>query len=901
MSSTRTLASELRGFAVRSVETLLRDFLPGGSWPRIFAGHVTAPNDVADLAYVLAHLHRTGVETVAGSRVEDLARAALLQVDGPSCSTFYSYRVAETLLAFPGLLGSLPPDQRDNLVAATDSTSLYDPASDTLRAPNNYWAVLARCELGRHRLGFTSDTALLDLAVGRTCSILSANPSAYLDDSPQQVGRFDLYTADFLLFLEPLHDRLGADLLHRCVATHARLLHDLAHPSGALMVYGRSIGALSVCATLELSALLLARFPAFDPDPARTLALARHAAGRLTTDWFGPDALTSAHRHRSPYKYRDLPRLLQMTLDVLGKLLYAAEHLSHARDVPEFEAGGGELFPPADTFIPFDANSACVWSYRRKPWAFQLPAVSGYDADYVAAPKQPGVLGAPSDTDVLTFTPRLLLNNIEYTSAHRPVASAHTPGSLTLTYDAFTPARKTPQSVPLLRGTRRVTFAVNGVHLDVTERWTFSADQIPQHAHLDIAESGRPLTVNVTSGPRVSQSALSTEGFHAFRDYFGEFRKLHQLRIPTAPEVAFAYRVTPAVHVLNIPGPHDYNRALFDAFPKGTVLELPHNQGVAPEDATLDKLLAGRDDVDVLHLGWPEHFIARPEGMSEAEHDALHDRFLADLRRAGIKLIWTQHNRRPHNKSLWPDARADHLYRRWAAASHGVIHHSRVGMATMLPDLPWNPSAEHVVIPHGHFGAAMHTPLSIAQLEAKHALPALSGGGVRFGILGRYQPEKQIELLIECFLAAARPDDQLVITAYTEALWKQCEKRDPRLFLLPRPGWLTRALIAEHTTLCDVLLSAHSGERYLTSGIQADAQATGATMLVPDWPFFRETLGDTVFYHDNTRPGIEHLLRTLTRPDYDAARARMRAAAPAFDWSLLSRHTLELYHRVLRT
>ena len=99
---------------------------------------------------------------------------------------------------------------------------------------NNYYAVLARCELGRQRLGLT-EGKILDVAVERVREFLTKNSAGFLDDSEGGDGRYDIYSADTLLFLWPLRDRLG--------------------PAYEAWAYGRSIGALSVCLTLQLGAL----------------------------------------------------------------------------------------------------------------------------------------------------------------------------------------------------------------------------------------------------------------------------------------------------------------------------------------------------------------------------------------------------------------------------------------------------------------------------------------------------------------------------------------------------------------------------------------------------------------------------------------------------------------------
>ena len=50
--------------------------------------------------------------------------------------------------------------ERENLLQAIDTTAIYDPATRRLIGlANNYWAVLARCELRRQQLGVLPDTS----------------------------------------------------------------------------------------------------------------------------------------------------------------------------------------------------------------------------------------------------------------------------------------------------------------------------------------------------------------------------------------------------------------------------------------------------------------------------------------------------------------------------------------------------------------------------------------------------------------------------------------------------------------------------------------------------------------------------------------------------------------------
>jgi hypothetical protein len=176
----------------------------------------------------------------------------------------------------------------------------------------------------------------------------------------------------------------------------------------------------------------------------------------------------------------------------------------------------------------------------------------------------------------------------------------------------------------------------------------------------------------------------------------------------------------------------------------------------------------------------------------------------------------------------------------------------------------------------------MQTPLTSAQLEDKYKL---SPCAVRFGILGRYQPEKQIEMMIEAFHRAARPDHQLVLTAYDEKLRLP---DDPRIVRLPRKNWLTRTEIAEHNHLCDALLAAQTGDTYLTSGMVGDAFGVGSAMIVPEWAFYREIAGDAALYHENTLESLTKVLANVTTEQISRCKKACVALQPTYDWARLS-------------
>src|SRR5690606_8182940 len=108
------------------------------------------------------------------------------------------------------------------------------------------------------------------------------------------------------------------------------LVERTATRDGSAVCWGRSTGALSACLTIELGALVLGGEQDLTDEPGRWVTLASNAAGRIDP-WFDGGLIT-AHQHRSTYGYRGPARRLQMSLDCLGKLAYAAAVLRDGSD-----------------------------------------------------------------------------------------------------------------------------------------------------------------------------------------------------------------------------------------------------------------------------------------------------------------------------------------------------------------------------------------------------------------------------------------------------------------------------------------------------------------------------------------------------------------------------------------
>jgi hypothetical protein len=906
MNSAADLAGSIRQL-VQDRSLAAKDrYFPTLRIPNTFVGQRISSDFAVDFVYTLKYLHEASLTHLGDTPIPEIIRPLLLQVDGPATGTFYSYRIAETILAFGSfnpdnpLLAGLTQAQRDNLAAAVDSTHVFDPKScELIGLPNNYWAVLARCELDRQKLGLLKDDAILQRCIEKIRSLLAANPVGFFDDSVDLTDRFDLYSWDTHLFLEPMWRLLDRSILDRNLRRHAEAMQQITLENGAVVAWGRSIGALSVMMTIEFGALALRDNLA---DPEKMIGLANYAFERFKTDWWQDD-LVNTHRHKMTFNYRGPHRLLQMTFDLLCKLGWVANALAAAPYSPGLARGNASqppqssppterptpvqtLFPPRDTFIDFRPQKddrrggrAGVWIFRNNVMAFQLAVVRWVNADYVATPRSPGLFENPVDSPTICGVPRVWVKRqdgaeIEYVPMEIPRVEKF-PNGLTLTYDSFTHNVQKDRA-PALDAKRIVTYEVKGDTLHVSEKWTFA--ELPAAVSLTIPETiKRPLAVEFTTANEHSKSIVHVEGMQFWRSFWGPIARVHQVDFAPAHQINLTYTIMPAIKVAQGPVIHDYNRSLYDNIPRGWVKEIPIGNAMCGFSIDVP---AFAQDADIVHIGWPEHLF-RPHGMNDQEYDDKLIAFFRGLATDGRKIVWTMHNRRPHS---WPKDRGTRVYAALAQLVDACFHHSKWGESIMRRDYPFKPTCKHYQLPHPHFGERMHVTATREELEKKYNLPPTT---IRIGLLGRYQKEKQVEMILQAFDAANRPDLQLVYNTHKPAPDPKPENPPvaPNIIRLERPEWMDRQLIGEHTRLCDLMVAAHTGDTYLTSGLMADAMAMdggGIPMLVPHWEFFDEILSDAALYHDNTLESLAQAFRTLTPEKVAAARQKSAQLKPRY-------------------
>jgi len=776
------------------------------------------------------------------------------------------------------LLDGWSEEERANLAEACDSTSWIALLEQAV-LPANYAAVLARCELARLALGLAVDEGNLTRLVERVATLFTKRARGWHDDSPVGAGRYDIYAADLYLFAEPLaaSPRCAAQLREpwrRGLHAVLDLIAKIGARNGAAFTWGRSTGALAVCLTIEMGALAAAREST--GNAAFWLGRAAHAFAEFQP-WMR-DGLITAHRNRSPYSYRGPQRWLQMTLDALGKLAWAAAVLREAS--PALEAApAGALFPVHDDLIVFsESPPAAVWTVRAPALTFVVPVVGSTLNDYLPGPLAPKFLEVPVETELPTGVPTVMRGGTRFTCGGLPVSVTHESNHLRLQWDRFRRAGVwdcTPET-PALSGTRSLDLEVRGGELCAEEHLCFA--ELPDAVALQFAESSaRPLHVTFACDTAHRVATIETTGLKDYRSFWGELPRVHQIDIEPAGEIHLRWTIAPVLRVATSASAHHYNRSVYDPL-AGRIAEsqfpfewLEHSNGEA--EAFLRAL-------DIFHLHWPEWL---------SQSVDVHRRLLDRLHAADVRIVWTQHNLIPHRR----DGDLIELYRLWAAAADGVIHHSQSGADRVRERYAFRADAIHRIIPHPHFGHLMGAS-DIADRAAVERELGLPSCAFRLGIVGAPRVEKDVQLVLDAFAACRRSDLGLLVLSLgpNERL-----PNDRRIVGLPyemidRPSYDRRLLAI------DALIFPIRAGELLTSGVIGDAIAHGIPSITSDWEFLRETLGDAAICYGTTRADLTHCLDALTGEDLARAAAAARALQPLYARERVATLTLDLLREV---
>jgi len=891
MQTAKEFSGYLLEFVLEQMALMEKDYFPGLEMPSRFAGYPMGADVKGDLLFVLGMLHEAGVSQVTNTEILPAIGRILADIDGEGTHSFYSYRTAETLLRCRGpndilldehpLLDSLSSHQRAEVALACDSTRLIPQLGKTL--PRNYVAVLGRCELARVALGLIQPEIHLDSLISGTRQLLSKNSKGFIDDSINGESRYDIYSADIYLFTEPFSNLLG-NVWTSGFDNVLALIGLTGTADGTALPWGRSTGALGLCINIELAGMVLGRN--MEQEPAAWLGRGFNAAQHLE-DWFS-DGLINAHRGKSTFGYRGPFRQVQMTLDILGKLLQTVLEL---RNCKNSELAATEIFTTAtshseidELYSLSDQNHASTWSFSNRHTRFVVPFVGGTASDYLPVPRNPGVLEYPVDSELATGVPVVTRGDTAYTTAMVPDQLTKSANTIVSSWPVLTEvARKLEGERKSLKVPATIEYKTNNRTLELYAQ--FSLDTPVDAITWQFTElESRPLKIQYETSEPHQTADIPVKGLKPYRSFWHELATVQQIDIPLkhhkpGAKVTIKASIKPKLRIANTIGNHHYQRALYDPISADTVeLFFPMRcWNNLPEARKFLK------NIDQFHLHWPEHFL----GTDLSAHQAM----IKCIKDCGVRIIWTQHNLLPHRIDQRDNAQE--IYQSWAAAADGVVHHSESGKERVLEQFSFSEGAIHRTIFHGHFGnlkGEASLP-SRAELEAEFGL---APGKIRIGIVGAPRIEKNLQGFLNAFSRSDRTDIEL----YAPALGETEQVPNDARIKADSYSLVDRDLYNKRLATIDVLAFPIAPGDLLTTGVVGDAIGYGIPGLVSSWPFLQESLGDAAIPMGDSEQEMTDAINQLNQDQIARAAKNALALKPAYDWQRLSAQFLVMLEQL---
>jgi len=864
MTDRASLSASLWRIVEENVGELMATGVISPSPPRTFAGHLVMDDAIADLLYLCSLVVSGRAQELGEVDLRESAEQLILRLAPERVEGFFSYRVAEAVLMLGGLDALGPGARRQALSAGHSARLIAEIASGLSSRRTNFVIVAARCIHAEARLTGREVDGPARSVLDRAAEIFARATSGWLDDGYDNEVHFDIYTPEMYLLAEPLHRPLEPTWS----AGLRRVLGDLQSLTGGngAVTWGRSIGPLALAMTLELAAL--AQEWADAATRSWWLAAAAEAAAELE-GWF-EGGVAIADRRAATDSYRGDARRLQLTFDLLGKVAWSAARLAES---PHGDASwSGRRLEDLDLLVPF-GRCAAAWSLRTGGISFVLPMMSGDSVDYLPSPRRPGLFEQPID-GVPLLVPTVTVGDRQRTSVHHvpgglPIEVHHQDGRLDLAHDRWTATDSSAASH--IAGSRRASYSISGRRMTVREEVTITEAPADATLTLTVGETeARPLTARCYGAD--SALAIKTSGDPELRTHWGEIRELNQWTVPfrRGEKCEFTWSVEPHVVVASTDLDHPYSQSLYAS------MENVKLRPVGPPDDDLPRRLR---DVDILHLAWPERWVG-----VDLEATV---RTIERIAESGTKVVWTQHNLRPH-KVQTPEA--TETYEQWAKAADGVIHHSVYGREVARRSLSYV-GAHHFVIPHGHWGSRF--PSVRPPRKAVEAEEGWPSAPIRLAIVGQPRREKTLQEVVDAVHDSDRDDLQLVARLSPQVHVPS----DPRV--LPSYGHLDADRYYRRLTAVDAIILPFVGDTMVTTGTVFDCIGGGIAAIATPWGFLSETLGDCAITYDGSVSDLSSCLRSVAVGTLASAGSAARSLQPAHDWSVAASLTAAAFETVL--
>ncbi|UPL15207.1 glycosyltransferase family 4 protein [Microbacterium galbinum] len=257
---------------------------------------------------------------------------------------------------------------------------------------------------------------------------------------------------------------------------------------------------------------------------------------------------------------------------------------------------------------------------------------------------------------------------------------------------------------------------------------------------------------------------------------------------------------------------------------------------------SLLKTLVVLGDGDVLHVHW-----TAPIAQAAHSHRAAARRVravetaLEDARRRGVRIVWTVHNRLPH-ELVHPAAERD-LYGVLAGAAD-LIHVMAPSTAELVADVVALPPEKVVQIPHPSYLGVYDSDVS--REEARQSFD-LSPDDRAVLFLGQIRPYKGIDLLLEAAASARDSDGRrpvllLAGSASPESIAQFDDLKPAGLRIVTSFESVPDADVARWYRAADIAVFPYRA--ILNSGSLHLAATMEVPAVLPGLPHLREQFGD---------------------------------------------------------
>lgn len=299
---------------------------------------------------------------------------------------------------------------------------------------------------------------------------------------------------------------------------------------------------------------------------------------------------------------------------------------------------------------------------------------------------------------------------------------------------------------------------------------------------------------------------------------------------------------------------------------------------------------------DIWHIHWPELVLStRSYSKALLRAEALLT-LIKLARRKGIKMVWTVHNLRSHER--FHPKLEERFWKRFLGMIDGYISLTKVGQEMLLELYPHLEPVPGFIIPHGHYRDVYPNEISKERARSLLGLPEESEVILSIGQIRKY---KNIPSLIKAFKGLVEKDAMLVVAGkpVDKLVAEQLihlTKGDKRIVLHTK--FVPSNEIQVYLNAADLVVLPYS--EILNSGAALLALSFNRPVLGPamgSMVELRELVGKewVMLYQGKLTPDI--LSNALSWAALD--NRPTKAPLDEFNWDNIARKTLSAYKKIL--